>query len=105
MPLLNDFDLQNDHLLALSSRDQIAGLFARLGYNTNARLTQTAEAMGLTSSTIQREIKQGLNGKSLAGLRPIKVQLARTDALIDQIVYKLYGLTEGEIKVVEGKAA
>jgi hypothetical protein len=40
--------------------------------------------------------------KSLAVLRPIKAQLARTDALIDQVVYKLYGLSEEEIKVVEG---
>ncbi len=41
--------------------------------------------------------------KSLAVLRPIKAQLARTDALIDQVVYRLYGLSEDEIAVVEGK--
>ena len=40
----------------------------------------------------------------LAVLRPIKAQLARTDALIDQVVYKLYGLTEEEIAIVEGRA-
>jgi hypothetical protein len=40
--------------------------------------------------------------KSLAALLPIKEQLARTDGLIDQIVYRLYGLTEEEIAVVEG---
>jgi hypothetical protein len=39
---------------------------------------------------------------SLSVLRPIKAQLALTDSLIDQIVYKLYGLTEDEIAVVEG---
>lgn len=43
--------------------------------------------------------------KSLAVLRPIKAQLARTDALIDQVVYLLYGLTVDEVAVVErGKA-
>ncbi len=42
---------------------------------------------------------------SIARLRPIKQELARTDALIDQIVYRLYGLTEEEVSVVEGKAA
>ncbi|MBC8492239.1 MAG: hypothetical protein H8D43_00535, partial [Chloroflexi bacterium] len=31
-----------------------------------------------------------------------KIQL--TDDLIDQIVYKLYGLTEQEIAIVEGRA-
>jgi len=41
--------------------------------------------------------------KSLETLLPIKEQLAKTDRLIDQIVYKLYGLTEAEIDIVEGK--
>jgi hypothetical protein len=42
--------------------------------------------------------------KSLDLLLPIKAQLARTDRLIDQVVYRLYGLTEEEIAVVEGRA-
>lgn len=29
-------------------------------------------------------------------------RITRTDSLIDQIVYKLYGLTEEEIAIVEG---
>lgn len=41
--------------------------------------------------------------KSLGVLLPIKAHLARMDALIDQVVYRLYGLTEDEIAVVEGK--
>ena len=39
--------------------------------------------------------------RSLAKLRPIKERLRLTDALIDQIVYRLYGLTEEEIQAVE----
>jgi hypothetical protein len=35
---------------------------------------------------------------------PIKERLAMTDQLIDQIVYRLYGLTEEEIAIVEGRA-
>ena len=31
----------------------------------------------------------------------IKEKLRKTDWLIDQIIYKLYGLTEDEIKLVE----
>jgi type II restriction/modification system DNA methylase subunit YeeA len=31
----------------------------------------------------------------------LKEKLRKTDWLIDQIVYKLYGLTEEEIKIVE----
>ena len=34
---------------------------------------------------------------------PMKERLAKTDALIDAVVYRLYGLTEEEIKVVEGR--
>jgi len=37
-----------------------------------------------------------------AELAAIKARIAETDALIDQIVYRLYGLTAEEIAVVEG---
>lgn len=40
--------------------------------------------------------------KSLDTLLPINDKLAKTDALIDQIVYKLYDLTEEDIKIIEG---
>lgn len=39
--------------------------------------------------------------RSLAKLRPVKERLCLTDKLIDQIVYRLYGLTPEEIKIVE----
>ena len=42
--------------------------------------------------------------ESLERVLPLKEQLAKTDRLIDSVVYRLYGLTEDEIKVVEGKA-
>ncbi len=42
--------------------------------------------------------------KSLAVLRPLKERLRWTDGVIDQVVYRLYGLTEEEIKIVEGRA-
>jgi hypothetical protein len=40
---------------------------------------------------------------SLDKLLPLKAQLAATDRLIDQVVYRLYGLTEEEVAVVEEK--
>ncbi|MFN9061079.1 MAG: hypothetical protein ACK5WL_13975, partial [Pseudanabaena sp.] len=40
---------------------------------------------------------------SLNTLLPIKEQLTNCDKLIDAIVYRLYGLTEEEIEIVEGK--
>jgi len=36
-----------------------------------------------------------------AKLTPLMEKISKTDTLIDQIVYKLYGLTEDEIKIVE----
>jgi len=41
---------------------------------------------------------------SLAGLLPIKETLRLTDSLIDQIVYRLYGLTKEEVKIIEGRS-
>ena len=40
---------------------------------------------------------------SLVKLLPIKEALRPTDRLIDEIVYRLYGLTEEEMDLVEGK--
>jgi len=37
-------------------------------------------------------------------LGPLREQIRQTDELIDAVVYRLYGLTEEEIGIVEGKA-
>ncbi len=39
--------------------------------------------------------------KSLGVISPLLAKIKSTDKLIDQIVYKLYGLNEEEIKIVE----
>jgi Alw26I/Eco31I/Esp3I family type II restriction m6 adenine DNA methyltransferase len=41
--------------------------------------------------------------KSVSVLEPLKEKIKATDDLIDQIVYKLYGLTDEEIEIVEGR--
>ncbi len=41
---------------------------------------------------------------SVGKLRPLREMIEGTDGLIDQIVYRLYGLNEEEIRVVEGNA-
>ncbi|VXD22965.1 Genome sequencing data, contig C321 [Planktothrix serta PCC 8927] len=48
--------------------------------------------------TLEQEYQDSLNT-----LFPLKTQLIRCDQLIDAIVYKLYGLTEEEIAIVEGR--
>ncbi|MBW1971788.1 MAG: hypothetical protein JRI44_02945 [Deltaproteobacteria bacterium] len=42
--------------------------------------------------------------KSLSKLLIVKEKLKKTDWLIDQIVYKLYGISDDEIKVIEEKS-
>lgn len=44
----------------------------------------------------------GVSLTDLATPLPIKERLTKTDRLIDLIVYRLYGLTEEEIGIVEG---
>ena len=41
----------------------------------------------------------------MAKLSPLKDKIKNTDQLIDQIVYKLYGLTQEKIQVIEGTIA
>ncbi len=45
-------------------------------------------------------IKETLE-KTSSRIKPLVERIERTDRLIDQIVYKLYGLTEDEIRIVE----
>jgi hypothetical protein len=52
----------------------------------------------------RREPKEKLQTEfnaSIGKLAPLLKRIQATDKLIDQIVYKLYGLTSGEIKIVE----
>ena len=41
---------------------------------------------------------------SMSKLGPLRERIEKTDRLIDAVVYRLYGLTEEEIRIVEGKA-
>jgi hypothetical protein len=40
---------------------------------------------------------------SMGKLLPLRELIRKTDELIDATVYRLYGLTEEEIRIVEGK--
>jgi len=42
---------------------------------------------------------------SLSRLKPLIAKIEETDLLIDQVVYKLYGLTDEEIKIIEDAVA
>jgi len=42
---------------------------------------------------------------AMSALTPIKARIKATDDPIDRIVYRLYGLTDDEIAIVEGQEA
>ena len=66
---------------------------------TILRKNKTRIARNLSPSFMQ-EVKRAYE-ESLSALFPIKEKLRLTDSLIDRIVYRLYGLTEEEIGIVE----
>jgi len=51
---------------------------------------------------VQEHLEKEFN-RSMSVLEPLKAKIKETDKLIDEIVYRLYGLTEEEIEIVEGK--
>jgi len=51
-----------------------------------------------TRDAIDEEFSAAMNA-----LTPLKTRIKATDGLINQIVYKLYGLTDDEIAIVEGQ--
>jgi hypothetical protein len=68
----------------------------------NKKVIQTAKGIDVTRREPQEAIRSEFDG-SAAKLRLILERIELTDKLIDQIVYKLYGLTEQEIAIVEGE--
>ena len=57
----------------------------------------------LSSRNLQESLEREFTA-SLARLTPLLARIQGTDALIDQVVYQLYGLTDAEIAIVEGTA-
>src|SRR5262249_24723693 len=67
--------------------------------NSHYRLYQNRDRFAVSLSDVEGEIQREYE-KSVETLIPIKRDLARTDALIDKIVYRLYGLTDEEIELI-----
>jgi len=86
---LGDYQRGEEHL-------PFEELWKILEKNKNRIQTNLKSREFFESSKIEYE-------KSLSKLLPLKEKLRRTDWLIDQIVYKLYDLTEEEIGIVEGQ--
>ncbi|MCI0698482.1 hypothetical protein L0337_41600 [candidate division KSB1 bacterium] len=74
----------------------------RLQDGIDQKRTKTSQEVNLGQSLLAGELKKEYEA-FLAKLLPLKERLALTDKLIDQVVYKLYGLTEEEVAIVEGR--
>ena len=68
--------------------------------DANRRQIERVDVLGREASERIRREYQASVGK----LQPLLARIAATDRLIDLIVYRLYGLTEQEVAVVEGAA-
>ncbi len=102
----------NTGIEALSGKTTIKGYLG--DYQKGEDATDCAEILkvlqknkskirvNLSDAVFVRTLERGYE-KSLETLLPIKDRLAKTDRLIDQIVYQLYGMTEEEIAIVEGR--
>jgi hypothetical protein len=75
-----DIDLEPSDVQDLSEADAIAALFARLGYNTDARTLQTPGNLGLTAESTVRPIKR-------------TELIADQDGLLQVYLFELTGVT------------
>ncbi len=55
--LKDDLDLDPAHVQSLSNRDEVVKFFALLGYNTDSRLTQSTDAMGITADSLKQQVR------------------------------------------------
>ena len=74
------------------SSDQLLGILKK-----NRRLIRVDSSSRNFQESLEREFTS-----SLAKLNPLITRIRQTDALIDQVVYQLYGLTDEEIEIVVG---
>jgi len=79
-----------------------AGGFAGYRDNATATISPLDRLEGLTLpklSDVEGGIERYMDARERAAELDEKIE--RTDALIDEIVYELYGLTDEEIEIVE----
>ncbi len=72
-----------------------------------AHLRKNAKALAAAKVDLNEDAEAKLRSrfeKARAAVLGLDPQIAFTDALVDQIVYRLYGLTEAEVQLVESAA-
>lgn len=80
--LTTDRNLSREDIQSLSNRDAVVSFFAGLGYQTDARLTQTCAAMGITADSLQRRIKHIERvGIKEGGAEPLDIYLIELNSV------------------------
>lgn len=72
------------------------------------RLNQQKNRNNISIDISDRETQELLENqfiKSMSILEPLKARIKATDELIDEIVYRLYGLTKEDINIVKGEGS
>ena len=74
--ITDDRELTRPDIQTLTGRDAIVSFFAGLGYRTDARVSQTCAAMGITAESLQRQIRhiERVGGKE-GGAEPLGIYL------------------------------
>jgi hypothetical protein len=99
-------------LADLAGKTKISGCYGLEGgwgefaavLEQNLHAIQQAKGIDITRREPREAIRQEYEA-SMARLRPLLRKSELTDRLIDLIVYRLYGLTDEEIAIVEGSAS
>ena len=88
------FDLSNKTKVQAYYDHEVGELLAIL--KKNKRKVATDYSTRKPQDRLKKEFESSVNE-----LRPLLARIENTDRLIDQVVYKLYGLTDEEIEIVE----
>lgn len=89
-------DLANKTAIKEYHEHDFIGLLEVLKKNKNKL------SIELSSRKYQELLEEHFN-ESISKLEPLKARIKTTDELIDEIVYRLYGLDEKDIKIVKGE--
>jgi hypothetical protein len=101
-------DLRDFHGIearALNPKTKLAEFWNLEAAEVFAHLRKNAKVLAEQNVRLTEEAEEKIRArfsKSKAALLPLDAQIAFTDQLINQIVYRFYGLDDAEIKIVEG---
>ena len=106
MPLAGHFPMVYDHPTPLTGLDIFVQLyvhFVNRRFSIPANTAWHDKMVALVERMLELH-KQKQSANSEAARQRLEREINVTDKQIDALVYELYGLTEEEIKIVEGSA-